>query len=281
MAVIGAGSMGGSILAGLTHPGVDVASLSVTVRSSRSAEPLRASGLTVFALDEDPNANRRAVAGAQIVVVAVKPAMIPGVLREVADALLPGAVVVSVAAGLTTSSMEAIVPGSVIRAMPNTPALIGASMTGIAAGARASNADLDLARRVFGTMGEVLVIEESRLDALTAISGSGPAYVFHAVEKWMDVARGLGFTDEEARLLVGQTFLGAGRLLAETGEDPAELRRRVTSPGGTTAAAIAVLDDAGLERIYRSAADAAIARAKEIGAPSAGFDRLNPRKVGG
>lgn len=268
VAVIGAGTMGGAIIAGLTRPGVEVARLSVTVRSTRSAEPLRASGLTVFALDEDPDANRRAAAGAQIVVIAVKPAMIAEVLREVAAALLPEAVVVSVAAGFTTSSLEAIVPGPVIRVMPNTPSLVGAGMTGIAVGARTSDADLDLARRVFSTMGEVLVVEESRLDALTAISGSGPAYVFHAVEKWMDVARGLGFSHEEARLLVGQTFLGAGLLLAETGDDPAELRRQVTSPGGTTAAALAVLDRAGLERVYRSAADAAIARAEELGTPS-------------
>jgi len=255
--------MGGAILAGLQRSGA-ASGLAATVRTAERAAAL--SGVEAHAVEADPEANRRAVAGAGLVVVAVKPAGVPALLAEVAAALEPSAVVVSIAAGVTTSTMEAVVPGSVLRAMPNTPALIGRGVTGIAAGSRATAADVDLVRALFATVGQVLVVPEERIDALTAISGSGPAYVFHAIEQWTRAAQGLGFSLGEARLLVEQTFLGASELLAASAAEPAELRRRVTSPGGTTAAALELLDEAGLDALYARAAAAAVARAKELGA---------------
>jgi pyrroline-5-carboxylate reductase len=160
--------------------------------------------------------------------------------------------------------MESIVPNAVVRAMPNTPALIGKGVTGIAAGSRATPKQLAQARELFEVVGWVLELPESHIDALSTISGSGPAYVFHAMEQWTRAAVELGFSEEDARNLVEKTFAGATALQESTGTDPAELRRRVTSPNGTTERAIAVLDDAHLADIYRAAADAALARAREI-----------------
>lgn len=259
--------MGGAILAGITRPGVMVDGIVVTARTAAAAARLDP-GIESASREADPEANRAAVRGARLVVVAVKPVGVPELLAEIADALEPDAVIISVAAGVTTATMEALVPGVVLRAMPNTPALVGRGMTGLAAGSRARSEHVELARGLFETVGEVLVVDEGRIDALTAISGSGPAYVFHAIEQWMRAARGLGFSDEEAGLLVGQTFRGASELLAASDADAAELRRRVTSPGGTTERAVAVLDDARLDEVYGRAAAAALARARELAAGS-------------
>jgi pyrroline-5-carboxylate reductase len=148
--------------------------------------------------------------------------------------------------------------------MPNTPALIGKGVTGISAGSRATATHLEIARKLFDVVGWVLELPESRIDALSTISGSGPAYVFHAMEQWTRAAVELGFSEDDARNLVEKTFAGATALQESTGTDPAELRRRVTSPNGTTERAIAVLDAAALADIYRTAAEAALARAQEL-----------------
>jgi pyrroline-5-carboxylate reductase len=190
--------------------------------------------------------------------------MVSSLLAEIADALDPDALVVSVAAGITTATMESVVSNTVVRTMPNTPALVGKGVTGIAAGSRATSAHLDRVRAVFEQVGWVLEIPESQIDALSTISGSGPAYVFHAMEQWTAAARELGFSDDDARNLVEKTFAGATALLDASDVGPAELRRRVTSPNGTTERAIAVLDDAHLADIYRAAAEAALARAVEL-----------------
>ena len=190
--------------------------------------------------------------------------MVTDVLREISDSLSADALIISVAAGVTTSTMESAVVNPVVRAMPNTPALIGKGVTGIAAGSRATAAHLAAARSVFEVVGWALELPESQIDALSTISGSGPAYVFHAMEQWTVAAVELGFSEADARNLVEKTFVGATALQESTGVDPAELRRRVTSPNGTTERAIAVLDEARLSEIYRAAAEAALARATEL-----------------
>lgn len=266
IAVLGAGSMAGAILRGLIAAGTDPASVTVTTRSEASAEAWRESGVTAIARDVAPDANAAAVHGAGIVLLGVKPAMVADTLREVAGDLEPDALVVSVAAGVTTATMEALVPNAVVRTMPNTPALVGKAVTGIAAGSRAGEAELAAVRTLFEAVGAVVEVEEDRIDALSAISGSGPATFFYLVEQLAATAERLGFAPDEARALAEQTFIGSAALLASTGEEPAELRRRVTSPKGTTERIIAVLDEAQLADLFERAAHAAIARAKELAA---------------
>lgn len=270
IAFLGAGSMARAVLQGLLQPGVVVeGGIRATNRTAeKAAELAPLPGVTAFATESDTSANRTAVAGAKLVVVAVKPAMVPELLREIADALDPGAIVVSVAAGVTVATFESLLPErvSVIRTMPNTPAVVGRAVTGVSAGTRSSEADLALVTGLFETVGEVLVVPESQLDALSTISGSGPAYVFYLIEQLTAAAIGKGFTPEQAATMVQGTFRGAAELLAASGEEPAELRRRVTSPKGTTERAVAVLEQAGLEALFARATDAALARARELAA---------------
>jgi len=270
IAFLGAGSMARAILAGLLQPGIEIdGGIRATNRSAERAEELAGlPGVTAYATDTDATANRSAVAGAKVVVVAVKPAMVPDLLREIADALEPGTVVVSVAAGVTVATFESLLPESVavIRSMPNTPAVVGRAVTGVAAGTRSSDADVALAVALFETVGDVIVVPEEQIDALSTISGSGPAYVFFLIEQLTATAIAKGFTPEQAALMVEGTFRGASELLAASDDDPAELRRRVTSPKGTTERAIAVLEEARLQDVFDRATDAALARARELAA---------------
>lgn len=267
LAIIGAGSMGGAILGGLLAPGVTVeGGIRVTNRTEAKASLVRKPGVESFAIETTPDANARAVAGAGVVIIGVKPAMVPETLRSLADALEPDAVVISVAAGVTTATMESAVSQTVLRAMPNTPALVGLGVTGLAPGSRATDEHLALGRAVFSTVGTVVEVPESQIDALSTISGSGPAYVFYLIEELTRTAIGLGFSAEQAAELVTGTFRGSVELLAASGEDPAELRRRVTSPNGTTERAIAELVKADLSALFDRATAAALARAKEMAA---------------
>jgi pyrroline-5-carboxylate reductase len=270
IALLGAGSMGRAILSGLLAPTVEVTGgIRVTNRSASRAEELAGTpGVTAFATEQDPEANRRAVTGAAIVLVAVKPGMVPELLDEIADALEPGAVVVSVAAGVTVATFEQHLPSSVsvIRSMPNTPAVVGRAVTGLSAGTRSSDDDLALVRRLFETVGTVVEVPESRLDALSTISGSGPAYFYLLMEALTDAAVQKGFTEAEAAQLVNGTFAGAAELLVASGKTPAELRIQVTSPKGTTERALAVLQEADLPSLFARATDAALARARELAA---------------
>jgi pyrroline-5-carboxylate reductase len=270
IAILGAGSMGGAILAGLVGSGLATAGVAVTNRSVAKADAVRMPGVDSYALEANRDANRIALDGARVVIVGVKPAMVPDLLTEIASALAPDAIVVSVAAGVTTATMEALVPNAVARTMPNTPSLVRRGVTGLAAGSRITAEDVALVRAVFETVGAVIELDEDRIDALSTISGSGPAYVFFLMEQLTGTALRLGFTPEEARLMVEQTFLGASELLASSDADPAELRRRVTSPNGTTMRAIAVMEEADLAGMFDRATAAALARAKEMAAETAG-----------
>ncbi|WP_165069418.1 pyrroline-5-carboxylate reductase [Marisediminicola senii] len=266
-AILGAGSMGGAILSGMLSPDVTVnGGIRVTNRTEEKAAPLRSATVTSLATETTATANLDAVRGAHLVVVGVKPVMVPDLLREIAGALEPDAIVISVAAGVTTATMEAIVPGVVLRAMPNTPATVGLGVTGLSGGSRATPDDLALATTLFETVGSVVAVPEDQIDALSTISGSGPAYVFYLIEELSRTAVSLGFTPGQAAVLVEGTFRGASELLAASDVGPAELRRRVTSPKGTTERAVAVLQEADLAATFDRATAAALARAKELAA---------------
>ncbi|GAA2074320.1 pyrroline-5-carboxylate reductase [Pseudolysinimonas kribbensis] len=264
IALLGAGSMGGALLAGLIASGVGHGGVTVTNRTAAKAAALGGPGVTSLALERDPDAQRTALDGARLVVLGVKPAMIPELLTSIRTDLDPDAVVVSVAAGVTIASMEALVPNPVLRAMPNTPAVVRLGVTGLASGPRVSAEQTAVARAFFETSGAVVEVPEDRIDALSTISGSGPAYVFLLVESFTATALRMGFSDADARLMVQQTFRGASELLAASDVDPAELRRRVTSPKGTTERAIAVLEEADLTGLFDRATAAALDRAREL-----------------
>ncbi|MBW8762066.1 MAG: pyrroline-5-carboxylate reductase [Microbacterium sp.] len=270
LAFLGAGSMGGAILRGVVASGITVdGGITATNRSADSAAALaEVPGVKSIALEEQPDGNLDAVAAAGVVLVGVKPAMVPDLLREIAPRLKPETIVVSVAAGVTLQTFADVLGAGarVIRSMPNTPATVGKAVTGLAAGASVSADDLAVVRRLFETVGAVIEVPESQIDALSTISGSGPAYVFLLIEEFTRAAIGMGFTEADARLMAEQTFIGATALLDASGENPAELRRRVTSPKGTTERAIAVLQDAHLDRTFAEAAAAALVRAKELAA---------------
>lgn len=268
IAILGAGSMGGAILHGLVGSGL-ATGLTVTNRTRAKAEKLAAApGVRSVALDESPTGNVDAAAAASIVIIGVKPAMVPDLLREIAPVLAPGTIVVSLAAGVTIATFEQILAPStpVLRSMPNTPALVGKGVTGLAAGSTVRDADLAVVRELFATVGSVIDVPESQIDALSTISGSGPAYVFLLIEALTKAAVGKGFSRETARAMAEQTFLGATALLEASGDDPAELRRRVTSPKGTTERAIAVFEDGDIDGLFVRATDAALARARELAA---------------
>ena len=270
LAFLGAGSMGGAILRGVVASGIRIdGGITATNRTPEKAAAFDdVDGVTSIALSEQPEGNADAVAGARIVLVGVKPAMVPDLLREIAPYLADDAIVVSLAAGVTLQTFADVLgdDARVIRSMPNTPSTVRRGVAGLAAGASATAEDLALVRRLFETVGAVVEVPESQIDALGTISGSGPAYVYLLIEEFTKAAVGLGFSDADARLMAEQTFIGATALLEASGEDPAELRRRVTSPKGTTERAIAVLQDAHLDRTFSDAAAAALARSKELAA---------------
>jgi pyrroline-5-carboxylate reductase len=267
IAIIGAGAMGGAILHGLLSPAVTVSGgIRVTNRTEAKAATVRSAGVESFALETTPDANLLAVDGAAVVLIGVKPAMVPDTLAAIAGALDPHALVISVAAGVTTKTMEGIVANSVLRAMPNTPAIVGRAVTGLSAGSRAGADNIALGRTLFETVGTVVEIPESQIDALSTISGSGPAYVFYLIEELTRTAIDLGFSPEIAAQLVNGTFLGATELLVASGQEPSALRAQVTSPKGTTERAVGELQKADLKALFDRATAAALVRAREMAA---------------
>lgn len=259
IAVLGGGVMGEALIAGFQRrlsppPTVVVAEK----RAERAAELVERLGVLI----EEP---ARACSGADVVILVVKPQDIRGLVADIASSVVPGSLVISIAAGITTELLETSMPlANVVRAMPNTPAKIESGVTGISAGARCSPEALDKARDLLSSVGVVVEVPEALQDAVTAVSGSGPAYLFYLAEAMIDGACELGMPPETARASVVHTLLGAARLLEATGEEPSELRAKVTSPGGTTAAAIAVLDAEGVQRSVRAAIESARDRSREL-----------------
>lgn len=253
--------MGRALLTGLFNAGWDPEDVSLCVRRPERVEELADStGCAVF------TDAAKTIEGRQVIVVAVKPRDVPAVLESIAGSVADGQLVLSMAAGVTTQAYEELlgeVP--VIRSMPNTPALVGEGVTGIAAGAYAGLLELDLARDVLGAVGSVRMMDESLLDAVTAVSGTGPAYVFLLAEALTEAALREGLPRDIAERFVNQTIRGAGHLLTGTGKSPTELRSDVTSPGGTTAAAVHVLEERGFRALVEDAVRAAVKRANELG----------------
>jgi pyrroline-5-carboxylate reductase len=263
---IGTGSMGSAVLQGLVASGYDKKLISATTRSEASAAKLREQGISALAIETSADANQLLASDAQLIVLGVKPYQIADVLTEIREEIDKEAVVISMAAGIELKTMAEKLPEqkNLIRTMPNTPALVGKGVTGLVGAQSASKDAIEASIALFETVGEVVEIEESQINALSAISGSGPAWLMFIVEKWEEVAISKGFTPEQAAKLVRSTLIGSAQLLANTGDEPALIRKNVTSPGGTTERIIATLDAGELNELFDSALEAAVKRAHEI-----------------
>ncbi len=211
--------------------------------------------------------NLDVVRHAEIVVLSVKPQILPAVLDEVAAHLKPQVLIISIAAGMPIAAIEARLPQGtrVVRTMPNTPALVGAGATAISGGAHAREDDLEVAKKIFEAVGKAVILDEEQLDAVTGLSGSGPAYVFLIIEALSDAGVKMGLSRYNALALAAQTVLGSAKLLLETNEHPGRLKDMVTSPGGTAIAGIATLEAGGLRTTLINAVEAATRRSRELG----------------
>jgi pyrroline-5-carboxylate reductase len=264
VAIFGAGVMGETLLAGLIRAGRPASDLVVTERrEDRAAELRERHGVEVVG-------NVEAAERADTLVFVVKPQDMGALCDEIAPHVRPGALVVSLAAGITTEFLESHLPQGcpVVRVMPNTPALVDQGMAAIAPGAHCDQEHLVEARQLLEAVGRVVVLDEKHLDAVTAISGSGPAYFFYIVEAMIEAGVFLGLPRSTATELVVQTCYGAATMLRETGEHPSVLREQVTSPGGTTVAALRTLDDHKVRAAFISALEAARDRSHELASGS-------------
>ena len=262
VAVLGAGKMGGALVRGWVTAGVLLpGDIRLYDTHAATAEQLaRATGAGVAASAAD------AVAGADVLVVSVKPPVAVPSLAAVRDALSPDCLVLSVAAGVRLQTLEAALPpGSpVIRVMPNTPALLGAGAAAFCRGRHATDAHAAVATMLMEAVGRAVEVEERHMDAVTGLSGSGPAYLYLIIEALADGGVQAGLPRDVARVLAAQTALGAARMVLETGEHTAELKDAVTTPGGTTITGLAVLEKAGVRGALMEAVQAAAERAREL-----------------
>lgn len=262
LAILGAGVMGETVLAGLIRAGWDPSRIVATDRRvERQAELRERYGITMAE-------NVAAVAEAQTVIIVVKPQDMTGLLDEIGPYLRPGALVASLAAGVATDVIEAHLPAgtAVVRVMPNTPAQVAEGMAAVAPGAHASDDHVERVSAILAATGRVVSVPERYLDAVTAISGTGPAYLFFVVEAMIEGGVHLGLPRDLAAELVTQTMYGSAKLLRETGEHPTVLREQVTSPGGTTAAAIRALEDHSVRAAFLGAIEAARDRSHDLAA---------------
>ena len=260
VAIIGAGVMGESLLSGLIRGGHDITDLIVGEKRPERAVELREKyGVEVLA-------NVEAAARADTVALVVKPQDMAAVLDEIAGELRAGQLLVSLAAGITTAFIESRVPAgvAVVRVMPNTPALVDEGMAAISPGSHCDDAHLAEAESLMASTGRVLRIPERQQDAVTAISGSGPAYIFFVVESMIEAGVHLGLPRATATELVVQTLVGSAKMLRETGTHPAVLREQVTSPAGTTAAALRELEIHKVRAAFLAAMEAARDRSREL-----------------
>lgn len=263
VAVLGGGVMGEALVVAIIRSGIAPGSVVVAEKARARADALVS--LHRVRTTASPS---DAVRGADVVLVALKPNDVAAALAEVVPVLAGGALVVTVAAGLPLSFYEKRLPMGtpVVRVMPNTPAVIGAGASGLSAGAAASAGHVTLARRLLEATGVLIEVPEAHLDAVTAVSGSGPAYVFYLVDALTEAGVLLGLPRAQALELAIATFRGSAELLAQTGEHPVVLRERVSSPGGTTVAALEQLDAHGVRAAVLAAARAARDRSRELAA---------------
>ncbi|HUJ11694.1 MAG TPA: pyrroline-5-carboxylate reductase [Verrucomicrobiae bacterium] len=263
VAFIGAGNMAEALIRGLL-------ATSAVAPSEIVATDIRPERLEFFTKTLGIGAardNASAANDAEVLVLAVKPQQTSEALASLRPP--PAVLFISIAAGVTTSRIERELGGRVrvIRAMPNTPALVGAGATALARGAHATNEDLATAETILGAVGLVVRVDETQMDAVTALSGSGPAYVFLVVEAMIKAGVAQGLTESLAKKLAVQTVYGATKLLMESPDEPQALRRKVTSPGGTTEAALKVMTDRKLVKTFAEAIKAAAHRSKEMSGP--------------
>jgi pyrroline-5-carboxylate reductase len=260
---IGAGNMAEAMIRGLVRGG-HVPANRITAsgpRRERLDELVRNYGIA-STVD-----NREVARGAGLVVLSVKPQILDKVLAEIGDQLRPGTLVVSIAAGVDTEAIESAVAEGVrvVRAMPNTPALVGAGATAIAPGKHASAEDLATAKALFDAVGITVVLDETHLDAVTGLSGSGPAYIFLILEALSDAGVKVGLSRRNSQLLAAQTVMGSAKMLLETDEHVGRLKDMVTSPGGTAIAGLHTLEQGGLRTTLINAVETATKRARELG----------------
>ncbi|MCD9200075.1 pyrroline-5-carboxylate reductase [Aeromicrobium wangtongii] len=263
IAILGAGVMGETLLSAILSSGHPVDHLVISERrDDRAAELREAYGVEV-------TGNAEAAAGADVVLLVVKPQDVPALLQEIAGSVAPGTTVVSLAAGIRIEAIASALPDGVaiVRAMPNTPALVGEGMFGISPAPAVTEEQLAAVVTLLESGGKVVVVEEALQDAVTAVSGSGPAYVFYLAEAMIAGGVAEGLDPETARILAQQTLVGSAKLLAGSEETAEELRRRVTSPNGTTHAAITTFDERGVKAGLVAGVAAAAARSAELSAP--------------
>jgi pyrroline-5-carboxylate reductase len=260
---LGAGNMARALLRGcLVRAGLAPEHLAATDVSPAALAQLTADhAIRTFA------DNAEAAAWASVIVLAVKPQVLPAVLFEIAPAITPDKLVISIAAGVPSERIVEQLGGHprVVRAMPNTPAIVGEGATAIVGGRGAGADDLAVAEELFRSVGIVVRVAESMMDAVTGLSGSAPAYVFMAIEALSDAGVRAGLPRDVATKLAAQTVYGAGKLAIETGEHPGRLKDMVTSPAGTTIAGVAALERAGFRHALLSAVEAATERSKQLG----------------
>ncbi|HET9188652.1 MAG TPA: pyrroline-5-carboxylate reductase [Acidothermaceae bacterium] len=260
IAVIGAGKMGEALISGLLKAGASPDDVLITERyEARAQELTQRYGVKAVS-------NAEAAKLADTLVIAVKPQDMDALLAELSTSVTPDRLIVTIAAGVPTAVIEKrlVEDVPVVRVMSNTPALVGEAMSAVAAGAHAKEHHLARAEEIFRPVGKVIRLPESQLDAVTAISGSGPAYVFYLVEAMTDAGILLGLPRSVAHDLIVQTVVGAGAMLRDSGEHPVTLREAVTSPAGTTIAAIRELENHGVRAAFLAALEAARDRSREL-----------------
>lgn len=264
LAVIGTGMMGGALARGLFRAGT-MPSANVRLFDTHESKAIALAAHLGPGARASPTA-QAAVAGADLVLLAVKPPMVAEVLAELAPSLNTSHLVISIAAGVRLEKMESLLPDDVpvIRTMPNTPCLVGQGATALCRGTHATPEHLRLAESLFASVGLSVEVPERLLDAVTGLSGSGPAYVYLMIEALADGGVKEGLTRDTARLLAAQTVLGAAQMVLSSDEHPAQLKDNVTTPGGTTIAALTVLERAGLRTALIDAVGAAAERSREL-----------------
>lgn len=261
---LGGGNMAEALIRGLLHSDSVAAE---QIRASDVKEERLAELRAKYAI-ETTSSNEALASWADVLVIAVKPQIVDRILAPLAAGLDPGDLIISIAAGIPIEAIEARLPerARVIRTMPNTPAIVLAGATAIAAGTHATPEDVEIARALFQAVGRVVVLDESLLDAVTGLSGSGPAYIMLMIEALADGGVKVGLGRDAALMLAAQTVYGAAKLQLETGEHPGRLKDMVTSPGGTAIAGLHTLESGGLRRTLIDAVETAANRSAELGA---------------
>jgi pyrroline-5-carboxylate reductase len=266
MGIIGAGQMAEAIVRGLLQSGLYAPQQLIAADVAEPRRLLFSEQLKIKVASDNAEAAR----SAGILLLSVKPYQLRDVLPAIGAVLSPDTLMISIAAGVRSGSIETFLgqskPWRIVRAMPNTPMLVGEGMVAIAPGAHATQDDLATARKIFAASADVIDVTEDQIDAVTAVSGSGPAYFFYFVEQMIDAGIEMGLSAEQAHRLASKTALGAAKMLLTSADSPQELRRKVTTPNGTTHAAISHMEGAGMGETIRQAMKAAQRRSKELGA---------------